>query len=637
MSTSYSSDEKPWRVQRPEVANDVPPQAQVDLASLAPRALAALLATSTTMTLFEVAKQWLFAPSTIWKSHILTICFTGSLAFLVTLIILQTFRTSLLHEKQALRAAHHEAEIFIDAVPSILIGVDEQTRVTRWNSAASAIFGMTAAEVIGKPLATCGIRWLLPAMHDEIKSWCSEQDSRRCDRVPFEMKGETRLLGLTITAVAVSGDVSAKLLVIGSDITEREKVGDALREAERKYRGIFDDAVFGVFQSTPDGRYLTVNPAMARILGYDSAEELIAAVSDIPHQLYVNPSDRVELDLALDKSGVVRKFECEVFRKDGSRIWVAFVARAIRENGVIVRYEGMCEDVTESKLLRSQLLQAQKLESVGQLAAGIAHEINTPTQYIGDNVRFLKDAFESLNRLLTNYEHLLAVCKANALPGEIMQEVSAAVTEADAPYLLEEIPKAIDQSLEGVSRVSRLVSAMKEFSHPGTKEKTPLDLNHAIESTITVARNEWKYVADLETDFDRSLPLIPCHPSEFNQVILNMIVNASHAIADVVGNGGSQKGKIKVQTRNCQDHLEIRICDTGAGIPEKVRPRIFDPFFTTKEVGKGTGQGLAIARSVVVDKHGGSIHFETEVGKGTTFIICLPHDGKHLAVRGASA
>jgi signal transduction histidine kinase len=178
---------------------------------------------------------------------------------------------------------------------------------------------------------------------------------------------------------------------------------------------------------------------------------------------------------------------------------------------------------------------------------------------------------------------------------------------------------------------------MKDFSHPGTKEKIPLDLNHAIESTITVARSEWKYVANLETEFDRSLPLISCEPGGFNQVILNLIVNAAHAIADVVGKESSERGKIKVQTRNCGDWVEIRIQDTGSGIPEEVRSRIFDPFFTTKEIGKGTGQGLAIARSVIVDKHDGSIHFETEEGKGTTFIIRLPCDGKALAAKEVPA
>jgi signal transduction histidine kinase len=297
----------------------------------------------------------------------------------------------------------------------------------------------------------------------------------------------------------------------------------------------------------------------------------------------------------------------------------------------------MCEDVTESKLLRSQLLHAQKLESVGQLAAGIAHEINTPTQYIGDNVRFLKDSFQELKGVLAGYERLLSATRANAMSPEILQEVSAAVAAAEVSFLLEEIPKAIDQTLEGVTRVATLVSAMKEFSHPGLKEKTPLDLNHAIMSTLTVARNEWKYVADLETDFDSSLPPVACQPGEFNQVILNLIVNAAHAIADVTAKGGLAKGKINVKTQNFPDWVEIRIRDSGSGIPEKIRPRIFDPFFTTKEVGRGTGQGLAIAHSVIVDKHNGSIQFETEEGKGTTFIIRLPHDGKELAARAVSA
>ena len=201
----------------------------------------------------------------------------------------------------------------------------------------------------------------------------------------------------------------------------------------------------------------------------------------------------------------------------------------------------------------------------------------------------------------------------------------------DTGYLLDEIPKAIDQTLEGVTRVSTIVGAMKEFSHPDIKEKVPLDLNRAISSTITVARNEWKYVAEMETEFDPSLLPVPCLPGEFNQVILNLIINAAHTIADVARNGGPTMGKIKVQTLNCVEWVEIRIQDTGTGIPEEVQNRIFDPFFTTKEIGKGTGQGLAIARSVVITKHGGSIRFETEEGKGTTFIIRLPYDGKALS------
>ena len=219
---------------------------------------------------------------------------------------------------------------------------------------------------------------------------------------------------------------------------------------------------------------------------------------------------------------------------------------------------------------------------------------------------------------------------------ETIQEVSAAKKDVDTGYLLDEIPKAIDQTLEGITRVATIVGAMKEFSHPDMKEKILLDLNHAINSTITVARNEWKYVAEMKTEFDPSLPLISCLPGEFNQVILNLIVNAAHAIADVVKKGISEKGTITVKTQNCSEWIEIRIQDSGTGIPEKVRSRIFDPFFTTKEIGKGTGQGLAIARSVIVDKHGGSIHFETEEGNGTTFIIRLPLNGKSQTDRAVA-
>jgi signal transduction histidine kinase len=199
-------------------------------------------------------------------------------------------------------------------------------------------------------------------------------------------------------------------------------------------------------------------------------------------------------------------------------------------------------------------------------------------------------------------------------------------------YLFEEIPKAIEQTQEGVSRVAALVSAMKEFSHPGTGEKVPFNLNHGIESTITVARNEWKYVADLQLQLDMALPLVRCLPNEINQVVLNLVVNAAHAIADVAADGGPGRGTITIQTRQLDGCVEIRIQDTGGGIPEKIRSRIFDPFFTTKAIGKGTGQGLAIARSVVVDKHQGTIDFESAVGHGTTFIIHLPCADSHASV-----
>ena len=281
-------------------------------------------------------------------------------------------------------------------------------------------------------------------------------------------------------------------------------------------------------------------------------------------------------------------------------------------------------DITERRLMERQFAQALKMESIGRLAAGIAHEINTPTQYVGDNIRFLQDAMRDLMDLLQRFRDMLECAKRGAVSAEQIAELEQAIEDADLEYLLEEIPKAIAQSLEGVDSVAKIVRAMKEFSHPGAAEMTSIDLNHALESTITVARNEWKYVADMVTDFDPNLPPVPCLPGDINQVFLNIIVNAAHAIADVVGDGSKGKGTITVSTRALGDWVEVRISDTGTGIPEAIRSKIFDPFFTTKQIGRGTGQGLAYAHSVVVEKHKGIITFETEEGKGTTFIIRLP-------------
>ncbi|MDR4505699.1 MAG: ATP-binding protein [Candidatus Scalindua sp.] len=281
-------------------------------------------------------------------------------------------------------------------------------------------------------------------------------------------------------------------------------------------------------------------------------------------------------------------------------------------------------DITEWKKMENQMVQIQKLEAIGQLAAGIAHEINTPTQYIRDNTSFLEEAFDSICKLLNRFSQLLELSKNQAVCSDLLAEIHSMIKEVDLEYLVEEIPEAIGQSQEGLKRVTEIVKAMKTFSHPGNEEVVPININEAIKSTITVARNEWKYVADMKTDFDPELPMIPCFPGEFNQVILNMIINATHAIEEVSNNEDEGKGLISISTHLNKDWAEIRIGDTGTGIPEKYRSKLFDPFFTTKEVGKGTGQGLAIAHSVIVGKHKGTISFETETGNGTTFIIRLP-------------
>jgi two-component system, NtrC family, sensor kinase len=283
------------------------------------------------------------------------------------------------------------------------------------------------------------------------------------------------------------------------------------------------------------------------------------------------------------------------------------------------------EDITEKMLLEKDLRQAQKFEAVGQLAAGIAHEINSPIQYIGDNISFLKDSFNDIARV-TNIYHLFwqKLMENGVVPAELNRKLSDEIQDADIAYLWEEIPKTIDQSLEGVRRVEKIVRAMKDFAHPGNDEKTAVDINKILESTITVCRNEWKYVAEMETDFAPDLPLIPCFTGEISQVFLNIIVNGAHAIGELTESGRKGKGKIFIQTNQVGNSIQIRISDTGGGIPQEIRDRVFEPFFTTKALGKGTGQGLAIAHRVVTDKHQGKLYYETEKGRGTTFVIELP-------------
>jgi len=281
-------------------------------------------------------------------------------------------------------------------------------------------------------------------------------------------------------------------------------------------------------------------------------------------------------------------------------------------------------DITDRQKLEIQLQQSQKMEAIGQLAAGIAHEINTPTQFVGDNTRFFQDAYEDLIQIIREYENLIDKAKSDTLTGDLISGAEKRIQDMDLAYLADEIPVALEHTLKGVERITKIVQAMKIFSHPGMISKEPTDVNKEIEKTITISRNEWKYVAQMETDFDANLPTVPCFRAELNQVILNMIVNAAHAIAEADANASAERGIIRIQTYHEDNWVKIRISDTGAGIPSEIRQKIFDLFFTTKEPGKGTGQGLAISHTVIVEKHKGTLDLESQEGQGTTFIIGLP-------------
>jgi len=429
-------------------------------------------------------------PAEYWSHPVLK---NGEIVGLVVTFIDITERKN---AEAHLREAHKESELVINSVPTILIGLDTSGRITQWNLAAREVFGLVPADVRGKSLLNCGIKWLDQDIEAKIYEWLDAKSVCRVDNIHFQKDGETRLLGFTVTPVEFANQSASAVLIIGADTTQR-------------------------------------------------------------------------------------------------------------------------------KAMEEQLRQSQKLEAIGQLAAGIAHEINTPTQFVGDNTTFIKDSWQTISSLLKEAKGIREEIAVGPLGAEKLAHFGEAWDAADFDYLESEVPRAIDQTLEGIKRVANIVKAMKEFSHPGSELKKPIDINHAIETTLTVARNEWRYVADVKTYFGE-LPMVPCLAGEFNQAILNLIINAAHAIGDVVGHGAGKKGLITLRTRRDGEWVEISIQDTGIGIPESIASRVFEPFFTTKAVGRGTGQGLTLVHGVVVKKHGGKIWFETKEKKGTTFFIRLP-------------
>lgn len=272
-----------------------------------------------------------------------------------------------------------------------------------------------------------------------------------------------------------------------------------------------------------------------------------------------------------------------------------------------------------------ELRLAQKLEAVGQLAAGVAHEINTPTQYVSDTVYYLQGAFEDLMGLLGQSLGQAKELAKAAGRDDVLEALAEAEEDADREYHEEHVTPAFERAVEGLGNIGNIVRAMTEFAHPDGRDKTTLDINQAIRNALTVGRNAYKLVAEIEEDFGET-PLVLCHPGDIGQVLLNIIVNAAHAIEDVVGESGD-RGTISVSTSTSDGFVDVRIRDTGGGIPEEIRERIYDQFFTTKEVGRGTGQGLSIARTIIVERHNGELNCDTTPGVGTCFHIRLPIDG----------
>ncbi len=491
------------------------------------------------------------------------------------------------------------------------------------NPAFTQIFGYSLADVPD------GRTWYRSAYPDperrriEISDWKKEIVTRAADGVMNRTSTVRCKDGSDkVVHFRVVGLEAGNHLVLFEDITERTGAEQALRESEDRYRTLVEALPTGFVQINDRTELIYFNDRFAEMLGYPAEVLRGRRILDFLDET----NSRIVLDqVERHKKGVTEAYELAWTTKDGRQVFTMMYPNPVYDHeGNYLGSFALIVDITDRKTLESQLMQAQKLESIGQLAAGIAHEINTPTQYVTDNTRFLEEAFADLKTALDKYAAVCREVKQGAHITDLVSDLETTLEKADVEYLTEEIPRAVSQSLEGLGRISDIVRSMKEFAHPGPETKTPVDLNQAILSTITVARNEWKYVADVETDLDPGLPPVPCVAGEINQVVLNGIVNAAQAIAEVVDESSGEKGKILVSSRADGDWAEIRVTDTGPGIPPEIQDRVFDPFFTTKDPGKGTGQGLAIAFRVIREKHGGQLSLSSEPGQGTTFIIRLP-------------
>jgi PAS domain S-box-containing protein len=534
------------------------------------------------------------------------------------LLPLMQAQADLAHERDLLR-------VLLDNVPDYIYFKDVESRFIRVNRAQGELLGVrTETEAVGRTDFDFFDHDLASKMYE---------DERKIIRSGMALVSKIEKVSsprsvrwVTSTKVPVKDESGRVELIVGvsRDCTDWKEAVEAVQKSEESFRCLFAAIPHAVWVFDAETlEILEVNPAALRRYGYSTEEFLALRMPDIfADQESFRRFQAQESEGPADSSGVTWRHRT----KGGRELEVQIGVHALDFRGRTA-VAVVVQDVTERRQLERDLQQAQRLESVGQLAAGIAHEINTPIQYIGDNLRFLHDAFRDRQTVFELYERLHEAAEGGTVTPALLADLGKAVGDSDLEYLREEIPKAMEQSLDGVERVATIVRAMKEFAHPGHNEKAAADLNKALQNTLLVARNEYKYVADIDTAFGE-LPPVVCHLADMNQVFLNLLINAAHAIGEVMPRTQT-KGKIGVRTWQAGDQAVVAISDTGCGIADKIRDRVFDPFFTTKPVGTGTGQGLAIARSIVVEKHGGTLRFEPNLPRGTTFVVSVPSDPSH--------
>ncbi len=402
-----------------------------------------------------------------------------------------------------------------------------------------------------------------------------------------------------------------------AELAKHKEAEEAKNRSDQLFRSIAENSADLIAVVDKTGHRIYNNPAYERLLGY-TQEELKRTISF----QQIHPDDRPLVTRAAQqalKTGVGQIVEYRMQRKDGTYVTLESHGSFIRDSrGEIEANVISARDISD----RRMAMQNEKLSAIGQLAAGIAHEINTPVQYVSDNLAFLSDTWNHLDAAMDScLTPLHASVGCDFRPSE---PVPPGGPPEDWDWLRQEVPKAISQSLEGVRRISKIVSAMRRFSHTGGGERQEVDLNEALDATLTIAQNQIKHIADVQTDYQPNLPPLDCYADEMNQVFLNLIVNATHAIREASKKQARERGKLTIRTRQIDNDVQIEIQDNGTGIALPICARVFDPFFTTKQAGEGTGQGLTICHDIVVQKHHGRIWFDTELDRGTTFFVRIP-------------
>ena len=410
------------------------------------------------------------------------------------------------------------------------------------------------------------------------------------------------------------------------DETDR-KLAEERAQADRDLlQCVIEQIPHAVFWKDAQQRYLGCNRRFAETLGLSSNQDIVGK-SDI--DLHTNAAEakwiaESDQDIVVSGREIISEHQSIRLPDNSLREVLTSKVPLRRPDGNVFGMLGVFGDITNQKRLERQLADARQLESIGRLAAGVAHEINTPMQYISDNVEYLSDTTAQVFDLIDSVHATIAQLQDN--PRVDRSRCLAELTKHDEKlgFIREQVPKAIKDCLDGSRRVMEIVSAMNVFTHPGSKSFVPANVNDLIESTLSITRNRWKFCADIQLDLAHDLPTIQCLPTEINQVILNLLVNAADAVAERFGTSPKIQGKIDIATRRVTNGISIEVGDNGCGIPEENQSQIFSPFFTTKGVGKGTGQGLTMCYAVVCSQHGGSLTVESQVGKGTTFRVFLP-------------